>query len=388
MKKVAVIGIGQVPVREHWDKSIRQLAAEALLNALQDANRDEIDGLYVGNMLSGTLSGQEHLGALIADYAGLSGVEAVKVEAACASGAAAFRQGVVAVAGGLKKCVAVVGVEKLTEFSGRYTASALATAADSDFEASVGLTFVGLNALVMQRFMFENNVSKIDFGNFPLLAHRNGSHNPNAMFRRPITLEQYRKAKVIADPINLLDSSPIADGAAAVIIVPLEDIETSDKRAAEVLACEAGTDYIALHDRPELLKLKGVEISAKKAFRAANLQPKDISLFELHDAFSIMTALSLEASGFMSATEALNRVKDGYFEIQGKLPVATMGGLKGRGHPVGATGVYQIVEAVTQLRGEAPEKIQVKNPLYAMTQNIGGTGATVITTILKNISPS
>ncbi|NOX90860.1 MAG: thiolase domain-containing protein [Calditrichaeota bacterium] len=385
MKKVAVIGIGQVPVREHWDKSLRELAAEALLNALQDANRDEIDGLYVGNMLSGTLSGQEHLGALIADYAGLSGVEAVKVEAACASGAAAFRQGVIAVAGGLKKCVAVVGVEKLTEFSGRYTASALATAADSDFEASVGLTFVGLNALVMQRFMFENNVSKIDFGNFPLLAHRNGSHNPNAMFRRPITLEQYRKAKVIADPINLLDSSPIADGAAAVIIVPLEDIENSDKRAAEVLACETGTDYIALHDRPELLKLKGVEISAKKAFRTANLQPKDISFFELHDAFSIMTALSLEASGFMSATEALNRVKDGYFEIRGKLPISTMGGLKGRGHPVGATGVYQIVEAVTQLRAEAPEKIQVKNPLYAMTQNIGGTGATVVTTILKNI---
>ena len=386
MKKVAIIGIGQVPVREHWDKSVRELGAQALLNALDDADRDEIDGLYVGNMLSGSLSEQEHLGALIADYAGFGGIEAVKIEAACASGAAAFRQAVLAVANGRKKCVAAVGVEKLTEFSGRFTSDALATAADADFETSVGLTFVALNALVMRRFIYENKIARENFAFFPMLAHRNAVHNPNAMFHRAISLEQYRNAKMISDPINLLDSSPISDGAAAVVVVPFDEVGTQDKRAIEVLASEVGTDYLALHDRSELLRLKAAEISTQKALKTTGLSQKEISFFELHDAFSIMSILSLEASGFMSAVEALNKVKDGYFDIDGILPVATMGGLKGRGHPVGATGIYQIVEAVYQLRGEAPEKLQVNNPKYGMTQNIGGTGATVVTTILKSFN--
>lgn len=383
MRKVAIIGIGQVPVREHWDKSVRELGAQALLDALDDAGREEIDGIYVGNMLSGKLSEQEHLGALIADYAGMSGIEAVKVEAACASGAAALRQAVLAVASGEKKCVAAVGVEKLTEFSGKLTQDGLATAADADFETSIGLTFVALNALVMRRFLYEKKVNRDDFAYFPMLAHRNAMGNPNAMFHQPISLKQYQNAKMIADPINLLDSSPIADGAAAVLVVPLEEIDAKNKRAVEVLASEIGTDYVALHDRSELLRLKAVEISTQKALRTAGLSNKDISFFELHDAFSIMSVLSLEASGFMSATEALKKVRDGYFEIDGALPVATMGGLKGRGHPVGATGLYQIVEVVTQLRGEAPEKLQVPNPKYGMAQNIGGTGATVVTSILK-----
>jgi len=382
MRKVAIIGIGQVPVREHWGKSLRELAVDALWQALEDANRNEIDGLVVGNMLSGTLSEQEHLGALIADFAGFPGVEAVKVEGACASGAAAFRQGLLAVASGQKNCVAVVGVEKLTERSGWHTTSALATAADADFETSVGLTFVALNALVKQRFMYEHQVSKEQFAYFPMLAHQNAVHNPQAMFRKPITIEQYLKAKMIAEPINLLDSSPIADGAAAVILVPWDDVE-KNSQAIEVLACEVGTDTIALHDRQEMLQMKGIEISAQRAFATAGITPQDISFFEPHDAFSIMTVLSLQASGFMSAIEALNHARNGYFTIDGTLPICTMGGLKGRGHPVGATGVYQIVEAVLQLRGAAPKAIQVKNPRYGLTQNVGGTGATVVTTILR-----
>ncbi|MCD6376590.1 MAG: thiolase domain-containing protein [Caldisericaceae bacterium] len=382
MRKVAIIGIGQVPVREHWGKSLRELAVDALWQALEDANRNEIDGLVVGNMLSGTLSEQEHLGALIADFAGFPGVEAVKVEGACASGAAAFRQGLLAVASGQKNCVAVVGVEKLTERSGWHTTSALATAADADFETSVGLTFVALNALVKQRFMYEHQVSKEQFAYFPMLAHQNAVHNPQAMFRKPITIEQYLKAKMIAEPINLLDSSPIADGAAAVILVPWDDVG-KNSQAIEVLACEVGTDTIALHDRQEMLQMKGIEISAQRAFATAGITPQDISFFEPHDAFSIMTVLSLQASGFMSAIEALNHARNGYFTIDGTLPICTMGGLKGRGHPVGATGVYQIVEAVLQLRGAAPKAIQVKNPRYGLTQNVGGTGATVVTTILR-----
>ena len=383
MEKVAIIGIGQVPVREYWDKSLRELGARALLNALEDAGRDQIDGLYVGNMMSGTLSEQEHLGALIADYAGFTGVESLKVEAACASGAAAFRQAMLAVASGQKQCVAAVGVEKLTEFSGRRASDALAEAADADFETSLGLTFVALNALVMQRFLYERKVNRDDFALFPMLAHRNAVHNPNAMFHHEITFDQYKKAKMIAEPINLLDSSPIADGAAAVIIVPAKAVNASNKRIVDVLAAALATDSIALHDRLELLRLKAVEQSVKRALDSAGITLRDLSLFELHDAFSIMSILSLEASGFMSAEEALQKIKEGYFDISGYLPIATMGGLKGRGHPVGATGIYQIVEAVTQLRGQAPEPIQVARPKYAMTQNIGGTGATVVTTILK-----
>jgi len=383
MRNVAIIGIGQVPVREHWDKSLKELGALALLEALDDAGRDSIDGLFVGNMLSGSLSEQEHLGALIADFAGLGGVEAVKVEAACASGAAAFRQAVLAVASGQKECVAALGVEKLTEFSGQKTSDALAEAADADFETSLGLTFVALNALVMRRFIYERKVEREAFAYFPMLAHANAKHNPNAMFRHDIQFEQYQKAKMIADPINLLDSSPIADGAAAVIVVPADKVKPSDNKIVQVLACEIATDAVALHDRAELLRLRAVEQSVQRALQTAGVTRSQINLFELHDAFSIMSLLSLEASGFMAAEEALRKIREGYFDVRGTLPLFTMGGLKGRGHPVGATGIYQITEAVMQLRGAAPAAVQVPDARIAMTQNIGGTGATVVTTILK-----
>jgi len=384
MRKVAIIGIGQVPVREHWNKSLKELASLALLDALQDAERDAIDGLYVGNMVSGKLSEQEHLGALIAEYAGFTGIEAIKTEAACASGAAAFRQAVLAVGSGYKECVATVGVEKLTEFSGLSTSDALAQAADADFETSLGLTFVALNALLMRRLLYERKVNRDDFAYFPMLAHRNAVHNPNAMFRHEISREQYRKAKMIADPINLLDSSPIADGAAAVIVVPAETVDVKNKRVVDIMACELATDSIALHDRQELLRLRAVEQSTRKAMQTAGIEHKDVDLFEAHDAFSVMTVLSLEASGFMRVERALQRAKENDFTVTSELPLSTMGGLKGRGHPVGATGVYQLVEAVLQLRGQAPGPIQVPNARIAMTQNIGGTGATVVTTILKS----
>ncbi len=383
MRKVAIIGIGQTPVNEHWGLSLRQLAVNALWNAMEDAGTDRVDGLFVGNMLSGPLSDQEHLGALIADYAALEDVEAVKVEAACGSGAAALRQAVWAVGCGRLESAAVVGVEKLTEFSGRLSASALATAADADYESAVGLSFVAINALLMRRYIHEYGVSKNDFSLFTINAHKNAAHNPNAMFRNPITAEQYAKAKMIADPINLLDSSPIADGAAALIVVPWEDIGKYKAQATEILACEIGMDSIALDKRSDFLRLRGVERSAEKAYKTAGVSLTDIDLFELHDAFSIISVLSLEASGFADRGSAIRFAAEKGIGIDGALPLTTMGGLKGRGHPVGATGVYQLVEAVTQLRGAAPEAIQVADARTAMVQNIGGSGATVITTILK-----
>ena len=383
MQKVNICGIGQTAVREHWGLGMRDLAATAILDAMEDAGISDADALYVGNMLSGTLASQEHLGALIADYAGLRGIEAVKVEAACGSAAAAFRHAVLAVASGHVETAIAVGVEKLTEMSGMATTYGLATAADADYEAAMGLTFVAINALLMRRYMHEYGYTKDDFAPLVITAHANACHNPNAMFQKPISMAQYQKAKLIADPVNLLDSSPVADGAAAIVVKRADAPGRSDSPAVRVAACEIATDSLALDNRKDPLWLSGAEKSVAKAFRSAGVSHKDVDFYEVHDAFSIMSVLSLEASGFAERGQAPRMAADDALTISGKLPIATFGGLKGRGHPVGATGLYQIVEAVQQLRGTAPEQIQVPDATLGMTQNIGGSGATVITTILE-----
>jgi acetyl-CoA C-acetyltransferase len=290
-----------------------------------------------------------------------------------------------AVASGLMDTVGVVGVEKLTEFSGKNSTEALATAADADYETTMGLSFVGINALLLRRYLYEYKYDKNDFSIFPVNAHKNAVHNPNAMFPHLITREQYIKSKLIADPINLLDSSPIADGAAAVIVVAQENISQFKGKPVSILACEVGTDTLALHDRENPLWLRGVERSVKKAYYVSGLTPKDINFFEAHDAFSIITALSLEASGFTEKGQAIKFAEKAGIDINGKFPLTTSGGLKGRGHPVGATGVYQVVEAAQQLRCEVDPLIQVKKNDIGMAQNIGGSAATVITTILKRM---
>jgi acetyl-CoA C-acetyltransferase len=385
MRKVAIVGLGQTPVREHWGSNLRDLAVTALRDAMEDAGVESLDAISVGNMLSGALSEQEHLGALIADYAGLEGVESMKIEAACGSGAAALRMAVKAIASGLTDTVGVVGVEKLTEFSGKFSTASLATAADADYEITMGLSFVGINALLMRRYLYDYKYDKNDFAIFPVNAHNNAKYNPNAMFRKPISYEEYAKSKLIADPINLLDSSPIADGAAALIVVAQENLSQFKGKPISILACEVGTDTVALDNREELLWLKGAERSAKKAYHVSGLSPKEIDFFEPHDAFSIMTALSLEASGFAKRGQAIKFADKVGIGLKGKLPLNVCGGLKGRGHPVGATGVYQVVEAAQQIRGEVPSELQLERNNIGMIQNIGGSGATVITTILKKI---
>jgi acetyl-CoA C-acetyltransferase len=385
MRDVSIIGIGQTEVGEHWDASLRHLALQAILAALQDAGIDQVDMLLVGNMLSGELTGQEHLGALVADFAGLRGIEAFKIEAACGSGAAAARMGYIAVAGGMADVVLVVGVEKMTDRKGDENTAALAMAADADFEAVHGLSFVSINALLMRRYMYEFNVAHDAFAPFTINAHRNAINNPYAMYPFPVNLEAFQRAKMIADPINLLDSSPICDGAAAIVLCPTDMLSGLPQfRPVRVLASTAATDTVALHDRRDPLLLEGAALSAHKSYQQAEVQPADIDLFELHDAFSIMSVLSLEACGFAERGQGVRWGLDGEIRIDGKLPICTMGGLKARGHPVGATGVYQLVDAVQQLRGEAGAN-QVANPRLAMTQNIGGSGATVITHILEAI---
>ncbi len=381
MREVSIIGIGQTKVREHWERSLRDLAVEATRAAMEDAGIDTADALYVGNMLGGEFVGQEHLGALIADFAGLRGVEAVKVEAACGSGAGALRQGYLAVAGGLHDLVIVTGVEKMTDSVGCATAAGLAMAADGDYEAVHGLSFVAINALLMRRYMYETGATNEDFARFAINAHRNALGNPYAMFHQPISKERFRKARMIADPINLMDSSPIADGAASVVLCPAEEARAFTGWPVQIIGSAIATDSVALHDRHDPLFLEAAHLSSQKAYKQAEVGPKDIDLFELHDAFTIMSALSLEACGFAERGRGYLLAQNGDITLEGPLPICTMGGLKARGHPVGATGVYQALEVVQQLRGQAGPN-QVQNPEIGMAQNIGGSGATVITHIL------
>lgn len=264
MRDVSIIGIGQTPVGEHWDKSLRELAYQALLAAMQSAGVERVDALYVGNMLSGELTAQEHLGALIADFAGLRGIEAIKVEAACGSGAAALRVGYMAVASGLCDLVACMGVEKMTDQQGSTVTSALAMAADAEYEALQGLTFVSINALLMRRYMHEHGYRKEDFANFAINAHANAVNNPYAMFRSPITAAQFAEAKPIADPINLLDSSPIADGAACVILAPTSIAREFTDKPVRVRATTIATDTLAVHDRRDPLYLEGARSARRR----------------------------------------------------------------------------------------------------------------------------
>lgn len=383
MRDVAVIGIGQTPIGELWDSSLRDLAASALRHAMSDAGLDTPpDALYVSNMLAPRISNQAHLGALIADFVGWHGIEATTIEAACASGGAAFRAGVMAIASGMADIVAVCGVEKMTDATVSEVIAALATAADADFEGVHGATFVGLNALIMQRYMHEYKIGREAFAPFSINAHQNARNNPNAMFKMKVDFDSYMKAPVVADPINRLDSAPICDGAAAMILCSGDMAKSLGiKKPVRVLGSASAIDTITVADRQNMLELRAARISAEKAYKQAGLSPADMDLFELHDAFSIIAVLSLEAAGFAAPGQGTELGQNGDITIKGRIPICTMGGLKGRGHPVGATGVYELVDLVTQLRGEAKIN-QVENATVGMTQNVGGTGATVVTHIL------
>ncbi len=383
MQEVAIIGIGQVPVGEHWDKRLVELAGEAVFAALEDAELTQVEALYVGNMMAGQLDKQSHLGALISDWIGMRGIEAMTVEAACGSGALALRTAMMAVGSGIVTSALAVGVEKMTDTSPRETTSALATAASADWEGIHGVTFVGLNALIMRRYMHEYGWQHKDFAPFSINAHANGAKNPNARFQKPITADIYKKAMMIADPINLMDASPIGDGAAAVVVVPADLVKgRKGKPNIKIAGSAVSTDSLAVHDRHDPLWLSAAEKSAKKAYDQAGIGPEEIDFFEVHDAFTIMSSLSLEACGFAERGQGPRLALDGEITPEGKIPITTMGGLKARGHPVGATGMYQIVETVTQLRGEAGPA-QIDGVKIGMAQNIGGSGATIITHILK-----
>jgi acetyl-CoA C-acetyltransferase len=384
MRQVAILGIGQTKIDEHWDLSLREIGGNAAFAAMQDAGMEKVDALFVGNMLSPLISGQNQLGAFFSDWIGLWHQESVKVEAACASGGAALRAGLIAVAAGDIDSALVVGVEKMTDKAGHDVTAALATAADADYEVEQGVSFVGINALIMRRYMHEYGWKHADFAPFSINAHANAMYNPFARLHQKINTDQFEKSSMVATPINLLDASPTGDGAAAVILVPAEKVASlKGKPRITVAGSASSTDSIAVHSRKDPLFLSAAYESSKRAYDMANVQPKDIDVFELHDAFSIMSALSLEACGFAERGQGVRLGLDNEIGPNGRVPVCTRGGLKARGHPVGATGMYQIVEVVQQLRGECGAT-QVDGAKIGMAQNIGGSGATILTHILKS----
>jgi acetyl-CoA C-acetyltransferase len=382
---VIIAGIGQRAVGEHWDISLRELAFKAIEAAIIDSGGLRPQALFVGNMLAPNLSRQAHLGVLLADFAGLNGIEAVAVEAAGASGGAALRQGYLAVKSGFVDVALVVGVEKFTDAIGSGVEAALATASDSDFESVQGLTPTAQAALLTRRYMHEFNVPADGLAGFALTAHANGAGNKNAMFQKAIKLESYQKAEMVSEPLNMFDIAPNADGAAALVLTRGELLPTGyAHNLARIAGSAAACDRLALHDRSDPLWFEAVQLSAGKAIKQVGITLDQISLFEYADAYSIYAALSLEAVGFARRGMGWIFAQEGGIALSGRIPCATMGGLKARGNPGGATGVYQAVEAATQLRGQAGAN-QVAGARYALIQSLGGPAATAVAHILERM---
>jgi len=386
MTEVVIAGIGQTEVGEQWEISLRDLAYLAIRGAMEDAGGLKPQALFAGNMLSPNLSNQAHLGVLLADFSGLEGIEAYTVEAAGASGGAALRQGYLAVASGMVDTALVIGVEKFTDKVGPSVEEAYSTTTDSDFEAIQGMTPGGQAALLMRRYMYEFNVPANGFAGFALTAHANGIGNPNAMFRKAIKSEAYAKAEMVSDPLNMFDVAPNADGAAAVLLTRRDLLpERLSHPLVKIAGSAAASDTLALHDRHTLLDFTAAKLSVDRALAKAGIGLADVHFFEYHDAFSIYAALSLEAAGFAPRGEGWKMAGDGSISRAGRIPCATMGGLKARGFPGGATGVYQAVEAVTQLRGNADPSIQLNGAKIGMVQSLGGPASTAVTHILERI---
>ena len=384
MRDVAVIGIGCTRFGEKWEASFRDLFVEAGALALRDAeiSGEQIDAMYVGNMSAGRFVEQEHIGALIADYAGLSTrhIPSTRVEAACSSGGLAFRQAVIAVASGMEDIVVAAGVEKMTDVGTGASVDTLAGAADREWEGFMGATFPGLYAMIATDYMHRYPLTREQLGMVAVKNHRNGARNPIAQFRQEITLETVLNSSLVADPLRLFDCSPITDGAAAVILAPLERAREFTDTPIKILATAQASDTIALHDRRDISTLDATVVAGERALAMAGLPREKIDFLEVHDCFTIAEICAIEDLGFCKKGEAGRLTEEGVTALDGDLPVNTSGGLKACGHPVGATGIKQICELVQQLRGEAGKR-QVEGEI-GLAHNVGGTGATVVVHIL------
>jgi acetyl-CoA C-acetyltransferase len=386
MRDVAVIGVGMTQFGELWDKSFRHLIAEAGSKAILDAGvgGTDIDAMYIGAMSTGRFIGQEHVGALVADASGFSHlhIPATRVEGACASGGLALRQGFLSVASGINDVVVVGGIEKMHDVSGAAATGTLATAADQEWETFFGATFPGIYALIATRHMHEYGTTREQLAQVAVKNHANGALNPYAHFQREISLKAVIDAPLVAYPLGLLDCSPVSDGAASLILCAAEKAHTYTDKPVKIIGSGQASDTLALHARDNLTTIEATVHAAQMAYKQAGITPADIDLAEVHDCFTIGEILAIEDLGFVKKGEGGKAIDNNITTLNGSLPVNTSGGLKAKGHPVGATGVAQIVEIVQQLRGNA-DKRQIPDARVGLAHNVGGSGATCTVHIME-----
>ena len=381
MRDVAIIGVGETPFGELWERSFRDLGIEAGLKAIQDAKigSDDIDAVYIGNMSAGKFIDQEHVAALVADYAGLADrhLPTVRVEGGGACGALALFQARLAIASGMYDIVVVGGAEKMTDVGGVQAAEILAGTADQEWESVFGATFAGLYAMMARRHMHEYGTRREHLAAVAVKNHKNGSLNPNAQFQREITMETVLQAPWVAEPLGLFDCAPLSDGAAAVVLCAMERARSFTDAPIRILGSGQASDFLALHDRRSLTAMDATTEAGARALKQAKLAPKDVQVAEVHDNFTITEILAIEDLGFVEKGKGGPATLDGVTALNGKVSVNPSGGLKARGQPVGATGVAQAVEIVRQLRGEAGKR-QVVGAKHGLTHTLGGTGATAV----------
>ncbi|MFQ5762027.1 MAG: thiolase domain-containing protein [Candidatus Bathyarchaeia archaeon] len=384
MRDAVILGIGYTRIGELWDRCLKDLAAEAALKAMGEASVDEVDSLYVGSMCAQRLQGQGNLGVLVADQLATPTARTVSLEAACASGGKTFQEAVKAVQYGAVETALAVGAEKLSDALPIDVNAAMTIGEDQDYASYVGLTHIGLQALIARLYMQKFEVTEEQLATFPVNAHRNSVNNPYAQFHNVIEADDVAKSTLLADPLRVLHCAGSADGAAAVVVGSMDAARRMKRKPIRVLACEEGRDTLSITERDNLLTSNATVEAANNAFNEARVSRREINLLEVHDCSASMGLMTLEDLGFVEKGKAPSFAVEGGIALEGKLPTNTMGGLKGRGHPSGATGIYQIVDLVLQLRGEAG-KNQIANAARGLACNIGGVGALSIVTVLERM---
>ncbi len=382
MREVAIVGAGMTHFGELWRSSLRDLFVDAAKDALHNAHADHLDAVYVGNMAGGQFVGQEHLGPLMADSLGMAGIPATRVESACASGGVALRTAFLEVASGMSDLVLASGVEKMTD--GADVTAVLATAADQEEEVYHGVTFPGLYALIARAHMETYGTTEDDLAAVSVKNHHHGALNPKAQFRREVTSDEVKNSTMVSDPLRLLHCSPVSDGAAAVLLCPLERAKEFTDRPVKILATGFATAPMALAHRENPAALDAVSLSASRAYKMAGINPTDIQVAEVHDCFSIAEICIMESLCFVPRGKGGEAARSGLTALGGRIPVNTSGGLKSKGHPVGATGIAQTIEIFEQLRGEAQQR-QVNDAAIGLTQNMGGSGASSVVHIFERV---
>lgn len=383
MRPVAVAGIGKTPFGAFPDRNLRTLAASSIARALQDARTgpDRMEAFYLGNFAGPSFVGQSHLAPYVAEAAGLTGIPCTRFEAACASGGSAFFHAVSAVASGMYDVVLVTGVEKMTSQDTPRVAEILAMAGECDSEGRAGATFPALFALIAKRHMYQYGTRRDHLAAVAVKNHANGALNPDAHMRKAITVEQALAGRPIADPLTIYDCSLVSDGAASLVLCSLDRAREFTDRPVRVLGLAQTSDFVALDRKADITCFPAVRSAAAKAYAMAGLTPSDIQLAEVHDCFTIAEIVAIEDLGFAPKGRGGFWSAEGHTTLKGEKPVNTSGGLKSKGHPVGATGVAQICDLVLQIRGEAGAR-QVDRHEIGLAQNLGGSGASCVVTIL------